>query len=57
VQESVSDGALPRYEEETIDGIERQYNQVVHYVGDKPTPARRHDPLLESNNSSVSDSN
>jgi hypothetical protein len=34
VQESVSDGdgAVPRYEDETIEGIEKQYNQVVHYV-------------------------
>lgn len=39
IQESVSDGgAAPRYEEETIEGIEKQYNQVVHYMDEKEKP-------------------
>lgn len=44
-----------RYEEETIDGIEKQYNQVVHYVEDKPSK-KQNQHLLESNSSIVSES-
>lgn len=42
IQESISDGAVSHnHEEDTIEGIQKQYGQVVHYFGEKSTPNKK----------------
>lgn len=62
IQESISDGgAVQQYEEETVEGIEKQYNQVVHYNDEKPMNEKhlnKNSSLpMEHTNSVISESN